>query len=170
MNETNNSDGVNNNSVEDLILDHSGDHNDMIRENGAGASHGSNNPNENYAMCQQLANDQLAFEEHNLMEQFELDTIQNSKGRLRNTRGHLRNLGGRSRNSRTLSKGKFVCLNNCGHVYKYQGNMMRHFKHECEQETRFVCKFCEKTWKRKGDMKVHMKKFHNIANYILLDD
>ncbi|XP_065203458.1 gastrula zinc finger protein xFG20-1-like [Planococcus citri] len=59
------------------------------------------------------------------------------------------------------SSSVFACPNNCGKVYKYKGNMMLHFKQECGKEPAYVCKFCQKKFTKKGNLKTHLGLIHN---------
>ncbi|KAJ8686824.1 hypothetical protein QAD02_022618 [Eretmocerus hayati] len=54
---------------------------------------------------------------------------------------------------------KHTCLT-CGKAYTSMGNLTRHLNHECGQEKRYHCRYCNYRVKRKDSMKRHTLSVH----------
>lgn len=58
----------------------------------------------------------------------------------------------------------YACLV-CSKAYKYKKNLMRHVKHECNMEPKYVCNLCPFKTKQQGHLKLHMIRKHQAINY-----
>jgi len=57
----------------------------------------------------------------------------------------------------------FVCPD-CGKIYSYKKNLLRHRRLECGKEPQFQCLYCSHKTTQKGNLLQHMKKIHSYNN------
>lgn len=61
---------------------------------------------------------------------------------------------------------RYICPNECGRHYKRKNHLLDHLRFECGVNPQFKCLYCEKTYRRKSCLKVHIICVHKV----LLDD
>lgn len=53
----------------------------------------------------------------------------------------------------------FVCVG-CGKAYNYQRSLSLHQRLECGKEPRFQCPYCSKRCHQRGNINIHIRKYH----------
>lgn len=56
---------------------------------------------------------------------------------------------------------RFACVN-CGASYKHKRNLQQHVKNECGKIGSNLCDYCFKLFKRKHDLKRHLRSVHKV--------
>ncbi|XP_029161842.1 longitudinals lacking protein, isoforms H/M/V isoform X21 [Nylanderia fulva] len=61
------------------------------------------------------------------------------------------------------TRGKFLCINNCGSSFTHRGSLTRHLRYECQQNPRFKCPICDFRSRWTSDVYKHVRKRHQGA-------
>lgn len=62
----------------------------------------------------------------------------------------------------------FLCVS-CGKAYNYQRSLSLHQRLECGKEPRFQCPYCSKRCHQRGNINIHIRKYHS-EHYIMTSD
>nr|XP_012225967.1 PREDICTED: zinc finger X-chromosomal protein-like [Linepithema humile] len=69
-----------------------------------------------------------------------------------------------------VDKVRFACPNhNCGRVFNWKRNLMRHLKYECGLQPRFKCPYCDYYGKLKGNVSKHLIRRHKTRKTYVVD-
>ncbi|XP_024889508.1 longitudinals lacking protein, isoforms A/B/D/L-like [Temnothorax curvispinosus] len=77
----------------------------------------------------------------------------------------------RTKNTKRTRCARFPCPNsNCRRVFKWKKHLLSHLRHECGQEPRFKCPYCDYVSKFKNDnVKRHIRLKHKNRYVYVID-